>query len=167
MADIRVNGARFLADDYTTDFNMDKDFYHYLRGTIRSPIVSKSADVYIWMRGAGFAMQNEDTSMVCNWDVTDCYSARVLAHISHISQTSGSVAGGQELVITGGSFHDAEKVEVTVDEEPCKVTQVTDSTIKCLTGPKRELSQTKQVYPGDHGLYRTSVEGRANSGNYM
>lgn len=93
-ADIRVNGARFLADDYTTEYKMEREIFTYLRGTIRTPVVSKEADVLVWMRGAGYAMKNEETATFCNWDVTDCYSARVLAHISHISETSGSVAGG-------------------------------------------------------------------------
>jgi len=39
-------------------------------------------------------MQNKEESIVCNWDKTDCYQARIYPHIDEISETSGSSTGG-------------------------------------------------------------------------
>ncbi len=103
-ADIRLNGARFLNDEYKENFKMSKWNTNYLRGTVRSNKVTKEAELDVWMRGAGHAMRDDFTAKSCSMDGEDCFFARVYAHIDSISESSGSVSGGQEILLEGGNF---------------------------------------------------------------
>ena len=140
-ADIRLNTERFLTEDYDTTFNLGSNKFQGVRGVVRSTQRTNNAELDVWFRGVGNAYWNEPASTTCNWDKTDCYQARIYPHIDEISQTSGSVAGGQEIVITGSSFDRATTVEVSVDDVACDVKDVTDFTITCVTGEKTNLGQ--------------------------
>lgn len=166
-ADIQIEGFRFLTEDYTTDSNFGKDSKQGIRGVVRATQRTNDADVEVWFRGIGNALWNEASSTTCNWDRTDCYKARIYPHIDEISETSGSIKGGQEIVITGSSFDRSKTVEVSVDDVDCQVTEVTGTTITCVTGEKT-LGVAKPGYPGENGLYRTLVNenGGADASNY-
>ena len=83
-------------------------------------------------------MRNPQSSTSCNWDGTDCYFARIYPHIDSLSHHSGSVSGGQELTITGSGFERAMQATVNIDGVDCAVTNITQSTITCITGKKTE-----------------------------
>lgn len=166
-ADIRLGGIRFLNTDYTVGYNMGKNNLQGLRGVVRSKHRTNNVELDIWFRGAGYALQNKESSTTCNWDRTDCYYGRIYPSIDTISANSGSDFGAQELVITGNSFDKATSVEVLVDDVPCDISDVTVDTITCTTGPKT-IGAPQASYAGEHGLYRTLVNanGGANASNY-
>lgn len=147
---------------------MDKHS-NYLRGQVLSKLTTNEyeTELDIWMRGAGNAMRNVESSTTCNWDGSECYFARILPHIDSISETAGSVAGGQEIIIEGNGFKRAKNVEVLVDEVPCKVTEVDEQGVKCETGAKDRADPALLYYPGEHGVYRTWANSGLNAGNYM
>lgn len=152
--DITLEGTRFLTTDYTVDWNLNANKFQSVRGTVRTRRRTLEPDFEVWFRTVGNALMHETSATTCNWDGTDCYSARIYPHIDAISETVGSAAGGQELVISGGDYGDATSVEVTVDDVPCKVKSTTATQIVCETGAKT-LGAPQPAYPGEHGLYRT------------
>jgi len=155
FADIRLEGIRFLTTDYTEGWAARKNSIQSVIGVVRAKQRTLNAELDIWFRGAGYAMQNKEESIVCNWDKTDCYQARIYPHIDDISHTSGSSTGGQTLEIVGSSFVHAKTVEVTVDDVVCDVTQHSETSITCVTGEKATLNTPQVAYAGEHGLYRT------------
>ena len=94
FADIRLEGVRFLTTEYSTGWNAQKWKEQSVRGVVRAKQRTLNAELDIWFRGAGYAMQNKEESIVCNWDKSDCYQARIYPHIDEISETSGSASGG-------------------------------------------------------------------------
>ena len=164
--DIKLNGHRFLKEEYTPEDRLNKDM-NYLRGQVLSKLTTNEAELDVWMRGAGNAMQNVESSTTCNWDGSECYSARIFPHIDNISETSGSMEGGQEIIIEGNGFSQAKNVEVTIDEVTCKVIDVDATSIKCETGAKTMLDPAQMYYPGEHGIYRTWANAGLNVNNYM
>ena len=166
-ADIRIGGIRFLDEDYTTDFGLSKNTLNLLRGSLTSRQTASEADLEIWMRGAGYAMRNVESSTTCNWDGSECYFARVLPHIDSISESTGSMEGGQEMTIEGNGFKGAKNVEVMVADVPCDVKEISDSAIKCVTGAKPALDPVQAYYPGENGLYRIWANQALSADTYL
>ena len=135
-------------------WNLSDNKFASVRGTVRTKRRTLDADLDIWFRVVGNAYMHENYATTCNWDNTDCYSARIYPHIDTVSHSGGSTAGGQRLTITGGDFKDAKQIDVTVDGVPCKVVSSTESEIVCITGPKT-LGASQVSYPGQNGLFRT------------
>lgn len=129
--DITLEDTRFLTTDYSVDWNLSANKLQSVRGTVRTKRRAQHADLDVWFRTVGNALKHETHATSCNWDGTDCYSARILPHIDTISETGGSSAGGQELTLTGGDYGDATTVEVTVDGVDCKIKSTTASQIVC------------------------------------
>ena len=152
--DITLEGKRFLTEDYDVNWNLSANHFTSVRGTVRTKQRTLDADFDIWFRVVGNAYMHENYATTCNWDNTDCYSARIYPHIDTVSHSGGSAAGGQQLIITGGDFKDAKQIDVTVDGIPCTVAKYSESEIVCITGPKT-LGTSQASYPGQHGLYRT------------
>jgi len=115
---------------------MSANKFMYLHGSVRTKHRSWDPDFDVWFRVVGNAWKHDVKATTCNWDNSDCYTARIYPHIDEVSHSIGSVSGGQELVITGGDFKDAKQIDVNVDDVPCKVTRSTESEISCITGPK-------------------------------
>ena len=72
--------------------------------------------------------------------------------ITSVSPTSGSVAGGTLLTITGGTFSDYTQqtmVFIGTDSIPCSVVSSSATQVTCITGPLKDINQagtTQTVY---------------------
>lgn len=87
---------------------------------------------------AGNSVIREGSALHCNFAGDDCWYVRVLPRIDEISPAFGSLAGGQELTISGWGLTGQAVVEV--DGVPCAVQSSSATQIKCITGEKAEAS---------------------------
>ena len=78
-----------------------------------------------------------ESALHCNFAGDDCWYVRVLPRIDEISPAFGSLAGGQELTISGWGIT-GQVVEVEVDGVPCTVQSSSATQIKCITGEKAD-----------------------------
>jgi len=88
--------------------------------------------------------------------MTDCYKARVTPVIFSVSKSSGSINGGQEVLIKGYGFEHG-TVDVKIDGVTCVEKSKTNEEVKCLSGKTGAISdQTEgKVFGGQNGLKRT------------
>ena len=68
------------------------------------------------------------------------YQASSTPYLTSISPRYGNVVGGEEITFSGSGFAAATNdVEIIIDGIECTTTQVTDTEIKCTTGPRPGL----------------------------
>ncbi|XP_071946075.1 fibrocystin-L-like [Antedon mediterranea] len=99
----------------------------------------------------------------------DIYLFQLYTDVTSVSPNTGSLAGGTILTIEGNYFGgNIEQVDVKVGGVACEVLEVTDTVIKCRTGPQ-PANQT--TYPGNRGMFRevwnkTSVHADFSNANF-
>jgi len=83
-----------------------------------------------------------------------------------VSHHRGSTEGGLLVSIEGtGLSYYKHKINVTIDDVPCRVVDASDEEVKCVTGKRdfilnpplkntKNLSQTLPKYIGNHGAKR-------------
>jgi len=69
-------------------------------------------------------------SKTCSFDMTDCYTARVLPMIDTVSASSGYTSGGQILTVTGQGFEYG-ALDIKVAGETCKELTKADTHFTC------------------------------------
>ena len=160
--DIRLDGTSLdMESDLGIDDNYGTNSNVVIDGFVMSEDRNMTLDYKVRFRGAGYGLEHGYTSINCNWDATDCYSARLHPSINELSASSGYMNGGQELIIYGHGLdpYEGETLSVTVDGVDCAVKFSNKTQIMCITGEKIEDPDfvAPNLYVGGHGVNRHFV----------
>ena len=121
-------------------------YYRFYRFFISNPSSNYAVNEIQWY---GIAYINStstsiDCPIVASYETTNVtistqvqYNAANTPTVTSISPLNGTILGNTSLTVTGTGFgSDSSKVTVTIDGVLCKVTQISDTVINCLTGAR-------------------------------
>jgi hypothetical protein len=82
----------------------------------------------------------------CNYDATDCYTAKTVPAIYEMDQKDGFMTGGQVITVKGFGFGYG-TIKATFDGVDCKVLTQTTTDFTCRAGSKASVSTSTTKVP--------------------
>jgi hypothetical protein len=109
------------------------------------PITKNTSISMMWETGKS-VIQNTEANF-CNYDESDCYTARTLPVIFNVSSHQGYSTGGLNITVQGHGFING-TIDAKVDGIPCKIKERSEDSFKCLLDTSPTVSNLTKSYVG-------------------
>ena len=106
------------------------------------PITKNTSISMMWETGKS-VIQNTEANF-CNYDESDCYTARTLPVIFNVSSHQGYSTGGLNITVQGHGFING-TIDAKVDGIPCKIKERSEKISKAMTGKSKTKEHMKKI----------------------
>ena len=124
-----VNYNGLMDDSYRPDTYTVSEYPVYLPTGI--PAVANQPNLIITFKTG--RTYKRDSAVHCIYWQTDCWTLKILPRVDSISVSSGALAGGQEVTISGNFKTPASTLKAYIGGEECDIQSSGDYEIVCNT----------------------------------
>jgi len=135
----KIGLANINFEDYVRSDQGFRGWYNNpVRGIVGDQKISKNLDVkMLWE--TGYAIHDPVSMKSCNYDASECYTAKTVPAIYSIDQKESYTTGGQVITVKGFGFGRG-TIKPTIDGVDCTVLSQSSDAFTCRAGTKAAAS---------------------------